>query len=287
MVFVAELARLAGRLDDRRVDRHREVLRLARPADVVPRRRSWADAAATRCRSTRSPAATGCASSSSTALAPSRRSSEAPDPALLDGRVRGDLADRPAGRRDRLRQAVSTRRPGPQRAEPRPARHPGARGLRLDDVRRPGGGVRPTGAASSGSTSRCARPTTRPSWSAGCTRPSTTGSTVVLNPAAFTHYSLRAARRLRPCSTAPLVEVHLSNPAAREEFRHTSVIAAVATGTIAGFGVDSYRLALQAVAELLPGRCRRQASGASGRSSSRRAGRQFVSSQMSLTAATS
>ncbi len=43
--------------------------------------------------------------------------------------------------------------------------------------------------------------------------------------------------------------MHISNPAAREEFRHTSVIAGVATGTIAGFGLDSYRLALRAVAD--------------------------------------
>jgi 3-dehydroquinate dehydratase-2 len=70
---------------------------------------------------------------------------------------------------------------------------------------------------------------------------------LVLNPAAFTHYSyaLRDALAMR---TAPLVEVHLSNPAAREEFRHTSVVAGVADGTIAGFGLMSYRLALQAIA---------------------------------------
>lgn len=71
---------------------------------------------------------------------------------------------------------------------------------------------------------------------------------VVLNPAAFTHYSysLRDACAQR---TAPLIEVHLSNPHTREEFRHTSVISGVATGTIAGLGPDSYRLALRAIAD--------------------------------------
>jgi 3-dehydroquinate dehydratase II len=73
---------------------------------------------------------------------------------------------------------------------------------------------------------------------------------VVLNPAAFTHYSY-ALRDACAQRTAPLVEVHISNPMAREEFRHTSVVAAVAHGTIAGFGIDSYRLALRAIAGLL------------------------------------
>ena len=73
---------------------------------------------------------------------------------------------------------------------------------------------------------------------------------VVLNPAAFTHYSY-ALRDALAQRTAPLVEVHISNPAAREEFRHTSVVAGVATGTIAGFGMTSYVLALQAIAELV------------------------------------
>ncbi|MEV3919517.1 type II 3-dehydroquinate dehydratase [Actinomadura coerulea] len=73
---------------------------------------------------------------------------------------------------------------------------------------------------------------------------------VVLNPAAFTHYSY-ALRDAVAQRTAPLVEVHITNPAAREEFRHNSVVAGVATGTIAGFGTMSYVLALQAVAELV------------------------------------
>ena len=70
---------------------------------------------------------------------------------------------------------------------------------------------------------------------------------VVLNPAAFTHYSY-ALRDACAQRTATLIEVHLSNPAAREEFRHTSVISAVADGTIAGFGPRSYALALTAIA---------------------------------------
>jgi 3-dehydroquinate dehydratase-2 len=69
---------------------------------------------------------------------------------------------------------------------------------------------------------------------------------VVLNPAAFTHYSyaLRDAAAQLKQAGVPLVEVHLSNPHARETFRHTSVISGVATGVIAGFGADSYRLAV-------------------------------------------
>ncbi|MFD7033167.1 type II 3-dehydroquinate dehydratase [Streptomyces sp. NPDC059917] len=74
---------------------------------------------------------------------------------------------------------------------------------------------------------------------------------VVINPGAFTHYSY-AMRDAAAQRTAPLIEVHISNPYAREEFRHTSVIASVATGTVAGFGLGSYRLALHALAEELP-----------------------------------
>ncbi|MEY4452114.1 MAG: hypothetical protein RLZZ380_1235 [Actinomycetota bacterium] len=72
------------------------------------------------------------------------------------------------------------------------------------------------------------------------------GVDVVLNPAAFTHYSyaVRDAATMVTKGGQKLIEVHLSNPHAREEFRHTSVISGVATGVIAGFGVDSYLLAL-------------------------------------------
>ena len=76
-----------------------------------------------------------------------------------------------------------------------------------------------------------------------------TASPVILNPAAFTHYSyaLRDAAALVTKAGLPLIEVHISNPHARETFRHTSVISAVASGVIAGFGFDSYRLALSFV----------------------------------------
>ena len=76
-----------------------------------------------------------------------------------------------------------------------------------------------------------------------------TKSPVIINPAAFTHYSyaLRDAAALVTKAGIPLIEVHISNPHAREEFRHTSVISAIATGVIAGFGFDSYLLALSAI----------------------------------------
>lgn len=76
-----------------------------------------------------------------------------------------------------------------------------------------------------------------------------TGAEVVINPAAFTHYSyaLRDAVAMVTGAGLSVIEVHITNPHAREEFRHTSVIAGVATGVIAGFGVDSYLLALSAL----------------------------------------
>lgn len=70
---------------------------------------------------------------------------------------------------------------------------------------------------------------------------------VVLNPAAFTHYSY-ALRDACAMLTAPLVEVHISNPHARETFRHTSVISGVATAVLAGFGVKGYRMAIRHLA---------------------------------------
>ena len=66
---------------------------------------------------------------------------------------------------------------------------------------------------------------------------------VVLNPGAWSHYSY-AIRDACAMLRAPLIEVHISNIHAREEFRHHSVVSAVATGVIAGLGFDGYRLAL-------------------------------------------
>lgn len=73
---------------------------------------------------------------------------------------------------------------------------------------------------------------------------------VIINPAAFTHYSY-AIRDAAELVKSPLIEVHLSNPLAREEFRHTSVISGVANGTIGGFGPNSYLLALIALKALI------------------------------------
>ncbi|CAB5056027.1 AroQ 3-dehydroquinate dehydratase II [Candidatus Nanopelagicaceae bacterium] len=77
-----------------------------------------------------------------------------------------------------------------------------------------------------------------------------TNTPVIINPAAFTHYSY-AIRDAAELVKAPLIEVHLSNPLSREEFRHTSVISGVANGTIGGFGPNSYVLALIALKALV------------------------------------
>lgn len=82
-----------------------------------------------------------------------------------------------------------------------------------------------------------------------------TGAQVVLNPAAFTHYSyaIRDAAAMVTKAGLVLIEVHLSNPHSREPFRHYSTVSEVATGTIAGFGFNSYRLALDAISGLRKG----------------------------------
>ena len=75
---------------------------------------------------------------------------------------------------------------------------------------------------------------------------------IVVNPGAFTHYAW-AIHDALAAFEGPVVELHLSNPAAREPWRHTSVVAPVVAGTIAGFGGAGYRMAVEAVADLLDG----------------------------------
>ena len=75
------------------------------------------------------------------------------------------------------------------------------------------------------------------------------GADVVLNPGAWSHYNY-AIRDACAMLRGRLVEVHISNIHTREEFRHHSVVSAVATGVIAGLGVDGYRLALEHLARL-------------------------------------
>jgi len=70
---------------------------------------------------------------------------------------------------------------------------------------------------------------------------------VLLNAGAFTHTSIAIHDAIKAVTT-PVIEVHLSNPHAREQFRHISYVGRVAKGTIAGFGAQSYMLALEAAA---------------------------------------
>lgn len=73
---------------------------------------------------------------------------------------------------------------------------------------------------------------------------------IIFNPGAFTHYAWSLHDALAAFA-GPIIELHISNPAAREEWRKVSVVAPVATGTIAGFGGDGYRLAVAAMSQLL------------------------------------
>ena len=71
-------------------------------------------------------------------------------------------------------------------------------------------------------------------------------SAIIINPGAFTHYAWSISDALNAFD-GPVVEVHISNPQSRESWRHTSVVAPVAIGTIAGFGQQSYVLGVQAI----------------------------------------
>lgn len=71
---------------------------------------------------------------------------------------------------------------------------------------------------------------------------------IVLNAGAYTHTSIAIADAIRAIST-PVVEVHISNVHARESYRHTSLLAPACLGTITGFGLDSYRLAIEALSK--------------------------------------
>jgi 3-dehydroquinate dehydratase II len=74
---------------------------------------------------------------------------------------------------------------------------------------------------------------------------------IMINAGAWTHYSI-GLRDALAIFTGPIVEVHMSNVHAREEFRHHSVISAIVRGQIVGFGNDSYTLALRACVASLP-----------------------------------
>jgi 3-dehydroquinate dehydratase-2 len=73
---------------------------------------------------------------------------------------------------------------------------------------------------------------------------------IIINPGAFTHYAWSLHDALAAFA-GPVIELHISNPAAREPWRHTSVVAPVAAGSITGFGLLGYELAVRAVSRLI------------------------------------
>jgi 3-dehydroquinate dehydratase-2 len=77
-----------------------------------------------------------------------------------------------------------------------------------------------------------------------------TASAIIINPGAFTHYAWSLHDALAAFA-GPIIEVHISNPQAREPWRHTSVVSPVADGTIVGLGMDGYEFAVQAIARKL------------------------------------
>ena len=80
----------------------------------------------------------------------------------------------------------------------------------------------------------------------------TDAAAIIINPGAFTHYAWSLHDALAAFA-GPVIEVHISNPNAREAWRHTSVVAPVATGSIMGLGMHGYELAVEAVARRLAG----------------------------------
>ena len=79
------------------------------------------------------------------------------------------------------------------------------------------------------------------------------GAAIVINPAAYTHTSVAIHDALKAVDV-PCVEIHLSQPAKRESFRHLSLVAQAVDGTVSGFGAQSYVLGVQAAVNLLKGR---------------------------------
>lgn len=77
-----------------------------------------------------------------------------------------------------------------------------------------------------------------------------TSDGIILNAGGYTHTSVAITDAIAAIKT-PVVEVHITNIAAREEFRHTSLIGRSCTGSISGFGLDSYRLAVEAITEII------------------------------------